>query len=192
MDVRDDVATNGSLDLRDRQPSSPHSTISSTSGKSERQPSRRRRSPVHHPPRTLGRDDDILTSCLVDIALGSSTHKMQSPPLEIELDRVALETTMLNLEEDCDLNTAFDRLFGSNAVVRCPGLDPEHAASDLFRAHAHRYLSCFLPDAGFAIVPCHRYVMPGAQGAKLVVTQPWSVAGLILLACMPLLDLLGT
>jgi hypothetical protein len=98
---------------------------------------------------------------------------MQSTSPDLTIDRVALETTMLNLQEDCDLDAAFNRLFGPNPAVQCPGLDQEHAVSKLFQTHARRYLSCFLPDAGFAIVPCHRYAMSNAQGAKLVATQPW-------------------
>ena len=83
---------------------------------------------------------------------------------------------MLRLAFDENVFGCFERVFGAEegclapeARARCSA----RLADANFKAHALRYLRCFLPNAGFAVVPCLRYRINGRCGAKIVTTRDW-------------------
>jgi hypothetical protein len=137
---------------------------------------RRKQAEAPYPARDLGLDDDILNDVLIDNVLGFETHKMAHQHRPLPVDRQRLEETMLRLGFDANVFGCFDRIFGDaegcltpEARERC-GTRLAHAH---FKAHALRYLRCFLPEAGFAVVPCLRYRINGRCGAKIVTTRHW-------------------
>jgi hypothetical protein len=123
----------------------------------------------------LGLDDDVCSGVLVDQALGFTTHKMDAGYAPLQIDRAALEAAMLRLGLDGNVQAAYGRVFGEQGCLAQSAR--QHCAARLadanFKRHALRYLRCFVPHAGFAIVPCLRYKINGRCGAKIVTSRYW-------------------
>lgn len=166
-------------------------TVGSVPSERGRHRRRRRQTEVVYGARALGFDDDLLSALLVDTALGFETHKMAADPPRLAVDRRRLEAAMLRLGADGHVLGCYDRIFGTPRSADGDVLEEEteehrgsllpegHAAcahrvrDPCFKQHALRYLRCFLPTAGFAIVPCLRYRIAGRCGAKIVTTRHW-------------------
>lgn len=113
---------------------------------------------------------------LVDTALGFETHKMAQLWQPLAHEPAKLEYAMLRLAVDGNVHSAFDRIFGAEGGCLAPEAR-QRCQSRLddanFKKHALRYLRCFLPQSGFAFVPCLRYRINGRCGAKVVTTRHW-------------------
>eukprot|EP00729_Bicosta_minor_P020639 gene20639-24298_t len=127
----------------------------------------------------LAIDDDILTGVLMDSALGFQTHKMGKDYKRINVDLTKLEMVMLQLEQDCDVDRAFRRLFAPGGVIqRDFGPQASRLDTSQFKEHATRYLQIFQPESGLSILPDKRYAGDRVDGrlvgGKIVVTKPFA------------------
>ena len=86
---------------------------------------------------------------------------------------------MLQLEQDCDVDRAFRRLFAPGGVIqRDFGPQASRLDTSQFKEHATRYLQIFQPESGLSILPDKRYAGDRVDGrlvgGKIVVTKPFA------------------
>ncbi|KAJ2656524.1 histone lysine methyltransferase Set9 [Coemansia sp. RSA 1200] len=130
---------------------------------------------------TLSKYDDLLSDMLLDqVGLWFSTRKMFPRRRPARVSTTAtMEVVRGVASRTLGLREAVDRLLDDEyvaAFLRLKGRD--HVAG--FRAHASRYLTMYLPDAGYEIGETWRYrAVTGTSEAKVVATKRFMLGSTI-------------
>nr|KAG5692347.1 hypothetical protein BaRGS_033212 [Batillaria attramentaria] len=131
-------------------------------------------------PRELCMYDDLCTALVLDPYLGFMTHKMNTTfrPLRGASE---LKNAVEQFKKDQDYEACFDRLLEADPT-RVASLNRSKHQQKLLREHVrivivavrvYRCLRMFDVNAGFQLLPCHRYSLEGKVGGKICATQFW-------------------
>ncbi|XP_041365949.1 uncharacterized protein LOC121380962 [Gigantopelta aegis] len=119
----------------------------------------------------LCENDDLATSLVLDPYLGFLTHKMnvRHRPLKGKI-------TLKGIVEKFKEHGCYDKAYKAFCAVDATRnflSSRTKLQCDVFRQHIFRYLAMFDKQAGFELVPCHRYSMEGKMGGMICSTRKW-------------------
>lgn len=121
----------------------------------------------------LCENDDLASSLTLDPFLSLTTHKMNTRhrPMKPDLQQICKEV-MEKFTEKQNYEKAYKE-FTALTPVKTYFLTKNKSQQLIFKEHIFRYLRMFDKNAGFEILPCHRYSMENEVGAKICATKQW-------------------